>query len=92
LIPKRRYCIIGSNGNGDEETTVEAYEGTCPSSEDSHYQNWAVKKYWDQFQPAPEFAFLFYRVKPSLVLHCENDPGLIEYAAGSEWLWLRQLR
>ncbi|MGB9642284.1 MAG: DNA recombination protein RmuC [Candidatus Ratteibacteria bacterium] len=41
----------------------------------------ASKKYWAQFNPAPEVVIMFVPNEASISAAYENDPGLLEYAA-----------
>ncbi|MEN0129024.1 MAG: DNA recombination protein RmuC [Brevundimonas sp.] len=45
-----------------------------------HVDDLAAKKYWNQFEPAPEFVVMFVPAESFLHAAVEQDPALLEYA------------
>ncbi|MFI9485348.1 DNA recombination protein RmuC [Promicromonospora sp. NPDC052451] len=46
-----------------------------------HVDDLAAKKYWNQFEPAPEFVVMFVPAEAFLSASLERSPELLEYAA-----------
>jgi DNA recombination protein RmuC len=45
-----------------------------------HVDDLAAKKYWNQFEPAPEFVVMFVPAESFLHAALEQDPAILEYA------------
>jgi DNA recombination protein RmuC len=66
----------------DETSRLRALDEHA-SQVKGHIRALGAKKYWDQFQPAPEFVVLFLPLEPLLSAAFERDAELLEFAAKS---------
>jgi DNA recombination protein RmuC len=66
----------------DEAARVRALDDHA-SQIKTHIRALGAKKYWDQFQPAPEFVVMFLPLEPLLSAAFERDADLLEVAANA---------
>lgn len=87
-LPGDRQIVVDSKVPTDafmqavdapDEATRESKVKDHARQVKAHIDGLSRKAYWDQFQPTPEFVFMFLPAETLLSTALQHDPGLLEY-------------